>query len=369
MPKLNSLSDLVLTTLDLLLDVLRFIRLILRPRSALAAENLFLRKQLALYVERQVKPRRAKVPTRLTLVLLSRLFAWREALTIVKPDTLIRWHRQGFRLFWRWKSKPRGRPRVPVELQKLIVEMATENPTWGEERIAAELLLKLGIRISPRTVRRYMPPDHGRQGGPSSQRWMTFVRNHAQGILACDFFVTVTAGFRVLYVFVVMEVGTRRIAHFHVTAHPTASWTLQQFREVVTGEKPYRFLIHDRDSIYSSEFDSALKAMGLSILKTPGGKHAARVFCERLVGSMRRECLDFLIPLNGSHLRRILKEWVAHYNRGRPHSSLGPGIPEPPGGIPVLEISGHRIPCGQRVVASAVLAGLHHEYRLEKIEA
>src|SRR5262249_29174272 len=146
-----------------------------------------------------------------------------------------------------------------------IVMMADDNPTWGEERIAAELLLKVGIRVSPRTVRRYMPP----QRGPSSQRWMTFVRNHAQGILACDFFVTVTASFRVLYVFVVMEVGTRRIAHFNVTAHPRSSWMLQQLREVVTGEKPYRFLIHDRDSIYSSEFDSALKAMGLNILKTP----------------------------------------------------------------------------------------------------
>jgi putative transposase len=131
----------------------------------------------------------------------------------------------------------RGRPRVPVELQKLIVKMANENPTWGEERIAAELLLKLGIRISPRTVRRYTPPDHGRQRGPSSQRWMTFVQNHAHGILACDFFITVTAGFRVLYVFVIMEVGTRRIAHFNVTAHPSAEWTLQQLREVVTERK------------------------------------------------------------------------------------------------------------------------------------
>ena len=369
MPKLNSLSNLVLTTLDLLLDALRFIKLILRPRSALVAENLFLRKQLALCLERQVKPRRAKVPTRLTLVLLSRLFAWREALTIVKPDTLIRWHRQGFRLFWRWKSKPRGRPRVPVELQKLIVEMANENPTWGEERIAAELLLKLGIRISPRTVRRYMPPDHGRQGGPSSQRWMTLVRNHAQGILACDFFVTVTAGFRVLYVLVILEVGTRRIAHFNVTAHPTADWTLQQFREVITGGEPYRFLIHDRDGIYSSELDSALKSMGLGILKTPFQAPQANAFCERLVGSIRRECLDFLIPLNDRHLRAILKEWGAHYNRGRPHSSLGPSIPEPSGGIPAPQISGHCIPRDHRVVGTPVLGRLHHEYRLEKAAA
>jgi len=241
MPKLVSLSNLLLTALDLLLDALRFIRLSLRPHCALAAENLFLRKQMALYLERKVKPRLAREATRFTLVWLSSLFAWREALTIVKPDTFIRWHRKGFRLFWRCKSKARGRPRVPADLQKLIVEMANENPTWGEERVAAELLLKLGIRISPRTVRRYMPLAQGPPRGPSSQRWMTFVRNHAQGILACDFFVGVTASFQVLYVFVIMEVETRRIAHFNVTAHPTADWTLQQFREVITGEKPYRF--------------------------------------------------------------------------------------------------------------------------------
>jgi len=248
---------------------LRFIRHSLQPRCTLAAENLFLRKQLALYLERRVEPRRPKTAAKLSLVLLSRVFPWRQALTIVKPETFIRWHRQGFRLFWKWKSRPRGRPRIPAELQKLILEMATDNPAWGEERIAAELLLKVGIRVSPRTVRRYMPKDQGPQRGPSSQRWMTFVRNHAKGILACDFFVTVTANFRVLYVFVILEVGTRRIAHANVTAHPTAGWALQQLREVIAGEKPYRFLVHDRDSIYSSEFDSALKAMGVSILKTP----------------------------------------------------------------------------------------------------
>jgi transposase InsO family protein len=247
--------------------------------------------------------------------------------------------------------------------------MGNDNPAWGEERIAAELLLKVGIRISPRTVRRYMPKDRGPRRGPSSQRWMTFVRNHAEGILACDFFVTVTASFRVLYVFVVMEVGTRRIAHVNVTAHPTTDWTLQQFREVITGEKPYRFLVHDRDSIYSSAFDSDVEAMGLSILKTPFRAPQANAFCERLIGSIRRECLDFLIPLNDRHLRGILKEWVAHYNKGRPHSGLGPGIPEPSEGIPVLEISGHRLPRGQQVVTNSVLGGLHHEYRLEKMAA
>jgi putative transposase len=240
MPKLHSCCELLLTIFYLSLDSLRLIGASLQPRCRLAAENLFLRRQLALYLERQVKPRRAKAATRLTLVLLSRLFVWREVLTVVKPETFIRWHRQGFRLFWGWKSKPRGRPRVPAKLRKLIAEMAADNPTWGEERIAAELLLKLGIRISPRTVRRYLPRDPGPRCGTSSQRWTTFVRNHAQGILCCDFFVTATASFGLLYVLVVMEVGTRRIAHFNVTAHPTADWTLQQLREVVTGAQPYK---------------------------------------------------------------------------------------------------------------------------------
>lgn len=370
MPTFDSLSNLLGTLVFLGLDSIRFVRTSLRPRCALAAENLFLRKQLALYVERNLKPRRAKATTKLTLVFLSRLFAWREALTVVKPDTLVRWHRKGFRWLWRWKSKPPGRPRIPVDLQKLIAEMATHNVTWGEERMAAELLLKLGIRVSPRTVRRYMPlPPPGPRWGPSSQHWRTFVRNHAQGMLACDFFVAVTAGFRVLYVFVVMEIGSRRIVECNVTTHPTAEWTLQQFREVVSGEKPYRFLIHDRDSIYSPPLDSALAAMGLRILKTPYRPPQANAYCERLVGSVRRECLDYLIPLNEKHLRRTLKLWVDHYNRGRPHSSLGPGFPDAPPDLPQGASSSKRIPQGCRVVAKPVLSGLHHEYRLERCAA
>ena len=169
MPKVDRLFSLLLTIFDLLLDAFRFIRLRLQRRCTLAAENLFLRKQLTLYLERQVEPPRPRAAAKLTLVLLSRLFPWRQALTIVKPETFIGWHRQGFRLFWRWKSRPRGRPRIPAELQNLIMEMANDNPTWGEERIeriAAELLLKVGIRISPRTVRRYMPKDPGTPAWP-----------------------------------------------------------------------------------------------------------------------------------------------------------------------------------------------------------
>jgi hypothetical protein len=190
------------TTRRLLLDAQRFISLGFRSRSQLAAENLFLRKQLALYAERGVRPCRADEDTRIALVVLARFFDWRAALTIVKPETLIRWHRRGFRLFWRWKSQMCGRPPLPVDVQRLIATMARPNATWGEERIAAELLLKLGIRVSPRTVRRYIPTT-GRPRGPrgraSSQRWSTFVRNHAEATLACDFFVTITAAFRMVY--------------------------------------------------------------------------------------------------------------------------------------------------------------------------
>src|ERR1700739_371273 len=147
--------------------------------------------------------------------------------------------------------------------------MAHENPTWGEARIGAELLLKLGIRVSPRTVRRYMPLNIGPAKRVPSQPWMTFVRNHAQAMLASDFFVVVTARFRVLYVFVIMEVGTRKIAPFNAPDHPTAGWTIQQFREVIPGEQPYRFVLPDRDSIYSTELDCALKSLGVIVLRAP----------------------------------------------------------------------------------------------------
>ena len=351
-------------------NALQFLLLGTRSSAALKAENLFLRKQLALFVERKAKPHQASDATRVTLALLSQLFPWREALVSVQPETLLRWHQKSFRLFWRWKSRPRGRPRLPYNLRTLILDMAKDNPTWGEERIADELLLKLGIRVSARTVRHYLPESRGPRGGVSSQRWSTFVRNHAQAILACDFMVAVTARFRLLYVFVIMEVGTRRIVHCNVTAHPTASWTLQQFREAISGKEAQRFLIHDRDSIFSAELDAALQAMDLRILKTPFRVPQANAHCERLIGTLRRECLDFLIPLNERHLQRILQRWVAHYNQGRPHSSLGPGLPEPGQGIRMPE-SRHRhsVAPHQRVVSRPILGGLHHEYCLEPIAA
>jgi transposase InsO family protein len=365
---LRLLIRLACTLLILLIDAVHFLLLCLRPSPALAAENLFLRKQLALYQERHVKPRRATNTTRMALIWLTRWFDWRRALAIVQPATLIRWHRQGFRLFWRWTSTP-GRPRLPADLQALIRRMARENPSWGEERIANELLLKLGLRVSPRTVRKYLPRhlNHGPQKRTTSQRWRTFVRNHAQAIVACDFCVVVTATFRILYVFVVMEHSTRRILHANVTAHPTAQWTMQQLRDAIPADHAYRFLIHDRDTIFSQELDQSVRHLGPRILKTPVRSPQANALCERLLGTLRRECLDFLIPLTEHHLRRLLHEWVPHYNEGRPHMSLGPGIPQPPRSLPVpLQAHRHRIPAQLCVVARPVLGGLHHAYRLEE---
>jgi putative transposase len=349
-------------------DFLHWLTLGMRSHTRLAAENLFLRKQLAFYCERQIKPRRLDDAARLTLVVLARFIEWRRLLTVVQPETLLRWHRQGFRLFWRWKSQRRGRPRIPAHLQALIAEMARANRTWGEERIAAELLLKLGISVSPRTVRRYMkrPVPSGR--GAQTQMWSTFLRNHAREVLACDFLVTVTARFRLVYVFVVLDISTRRVVHWNVTEHLTAEWTVQQFRAFVTGDEPYRFVIHDRDALYSSAVDRALASMHLCALRTPVRTPQANAFCERLIGTARRECLDFMIPLNGRHLRRILAEWVPHYNRGRPHASLGPGIPDRASSV-APRSTGQLLPQGHRVAAIPILGGLHHEYRLEPAAA
>ncbi len=183
--------------------------------------------------------------------------------------------------------------------------MSSENPLWGEQRIANELLLKLGIGVSPRTVGKYMLKRPGGQPR-GDQRWSTFLKNHAKAILACDFFIAVTATFRVLYVFVVIEHGTRRLKHVNVTAHPSADWTLQQLREIVGDEREHRYLLHDRDSIFSKHLDGSIKALGLEVLRSPVASPKANSICERVIGTIRRECLDWMIPISEAHLRAIL---------------------------------------------------------------
>jgi putative transposase len=300
--------------LDLFADLLRFLVLSLRSKTSLAAENLFLRKQLGFYQERKIRPRRIDSPTRLTLVWLSRWFDWRNALAIVRPKTFIGWRRKGFQLFWRWKCQS-GRPRIPLDLQRLVRQMACDNPSWGEERITNELLLKLGLRVSPRTVRKYLTKLPAPGGKPRrDQRWSTFLKNHADAIVACDFCVAATATFRILYVFVVMEHASRRMIHVNATAHPTAAWTLQQLREAIPCDHSYRFILHDHDAIFSLGFDASVAGLGLEVVKSPVHSPKANSLCERLIGTLRRECLDWIVPLSEAHLQKTLQSWSAHYN-------------------------------------------------------
>jgi putative transposase len=279
-------------TLEVASDVLRLVALFLRSSSAIRAENLVLRRQLARYIERGIKPRRVDYATRVSLALFSRLFDWRYAVVIVRPSTIVRWHRLGWRIFWRWKCRT-GRPPIPLELRQLIRRMATENPLWGEERIANELLLKLGLRVSPRTVRKYMPMrPPGRPRG--DQRWLTFLRNHAKAIVACDFFVAVTATFRLLYVLVIVEHGSRRLVHLNVTGHPSADWTLQQLRQVIGWDERYRYLIHDRDNIFATRLDESIRQLGLVVLRSPLHSPKANSICERVIGTIRRKRMSRL---------------------------------------------------------------------------
>jgi transposase InsO family protein len=343
-------------------DSLGFCAALCRNRTALAAENLFLRKQLALFQEREKKAARTTAADRIVLAKLARFFEWRSALVIVKPGTLISWHRTAFRCFWRWKSRPVGRPQISLEIRRLIRRMAAENPTWGEERIADELSLKLQIRLSPRTVGKYIQ-HQPRPRGSSDQRWSTFLRNHAYGVIACDFFVSVTASFRTLYVFVALEIGSRRLVHFNVTEHPTAEWTLQQLREALPDDRDCKFLLHDRHKTFSASLDEEVESWGIHVLRSPVRMPTANAHCERLIGTIRRECLDYVIPLNSAHLRQILREWVRHYNTGRPHRSLGPGIPGRTHGNEPTCRRTSRFRSLSHVIAEPILGGLHHEYQ------
>ncbi len=228
-----------------------------------------------------------------------------------------------------------------------------------------ELLLKLGIQVSPRTVRKYLPRcPPGRPRG--NLRWSTFLRLHAQGIIACDFLLVVTATFRLLYVFVVIEHRSRRLIHCNVTTHPNAAWTLQQLRETTGFQRRYDYLLHDRDSIFAQHLDESVNRLGIKVLKSPPRSPMANAICERVIGTIRRECLDGLIPLSASHLRSILKSWIPHYNSGRPHTALGPGVPDPPRAWCDYQkaSSRHRHGESYAVRANPILGGLHHEYSL-----
>lgn len=242
--------------------------------------------------------------------------------------------------------------------------MSDENPSWGVERIANEQFLKLDIRVSPRTVNKYRPKrSTGRPRG--DMRWSTVLRLHAQAIVACDLFVAVTASFRQLYVIVVIEHRSRRLIHCDVTAHPTAARTFPQLREAIGPDARYKYLIHDRDSIFARHLDQSIARLGVTVRKSPPRSPKANAIFERVIGSAGRECLDWLIPASESHLRSILKSWVPHYNGARLRMALGPGVPGPPRtavGRHPSATARHRRNESYAVGGRAILGGLHHEY-------
>jgi transposase InsO family protein len=286
-----------------LLSLLATLRGSVRSRAALHLELLALRHQVQ--VLQRSKPRRLHLAPadRWFWAWLSHVWRdWRTALVIVKPETVIAWHRHGFRLFWAWKSRrPTGRPRVSSETRALIRKMAHENPLWGAPRIHGELL-KLGVQVSQATVAKYM----GRPATPPSQSWRTFLANHVQQIAAADFFVVPSATYRLLFVLVILAHERRRVVHVAVTRHPTAAWTAQQLREAFPWDQMPRYLLHDRDLAFQSLIGTA-KAMGINDVRTAPRSPWQNAYVERFIGSIRRECLDHVIVLNAAGLRTILK--------------------------------------------------------------
>ena len=329
-----------------------------RSKFELVAENAMLRQQL-IVASRSVKRPFLHNGDRLFMILLARFNrAWRDSLHLIQPETLLRWHRDLFKIIWRRKSRCRRREaRLPQETIDLIKRMTAENP-WGAERIRGELL-KLGIRVSKRTVQRHMRGVRDPKKPP--QDWRTFLANHAKDVWACDFIQVYDVLFRPVFAFIIVEHESRRVVHFSVTRSPTDSWVAQQLREATPYCEGPRFLIRDNDSKYGAKFDAVAKACGTKVLRTAVKAPLMNSVCERFLGSVRRECLDHILILGEDHLRRVLREYVTHYLRGRPHQGLAQRTPE-------QVVRGEQVgdgvssPAG-KVISIPVLGGLHHEYR------
>ncbi len=311
-------------------------------------ENLLLRQQLqvALRPRRRLSLRRHD---RLFWVPVRRIIPdWRRYLLYVRPETVIRWHRRGWRWYWTWRSRTRlGRPRLSAEVRFLIARMASENRLWGTERIRGELL-KLGLVVSARSIRRYRRPQTAR---PPGLAWRTFLRNEIAGIWAADLLVVQTLTFKTLYVLFFIEHARRHLVEFNVTEHPTVAWVWQQLLNATPNGKQPLYLIHDRDGVYGADFDARLGRLRMRGIRTPAMAPRANAIAERMVGTFRRECLDHLIVLNEQLLRSLLREFVAYYNRDRPHRSLALRTPE----VRELRLAG-------KLVCRPILGGLHHSY-------
>src|SRR5712664_1304139 len=320
-----------------------------RTHRELALENLALRQQVAVWKARQPRPQ-LTATDRIFWVVLSRLWKnWRSSLQVVRPETVVRWHRRGFRLYWAWKSRRRwGRPAIGRELRDLIRQMSRANPLWGAPRIHGELL-KLGLTVSQATVSKYIV----RPRRPPSQAWRTFLKNHAADVIALDFFTVPTATFRVLFVLVVLRHDRRRLVHFNVTEHPTAGWTARQLLEACALEEGPRYLIRDRDQVYGERFSRQAKTLDIRETVIAPRSPWQNAYAERVIGSIRRECLDYVVVIGERHLLGILSKYVDYYNGTRTHLSLAKDAPEPRSVQP---------PSQGSVVEVPRVGGLHHEY-------
>jgi putative transposase len=328
-----------------------FLSCLLKRRAALQLENVALRHQIGILQRSSKKRLPLTNADRLFWVGISRIWPeWRSALKIVKPETVIAWHRNAFRKFWTWKvrrGRP-GRPAVSREVRELIRRMSRENPGWGAPRIHGELV-KLGIDISETSVSKYLV----RSRKPPSQTWRTFLHNPLQSLVSVDFFTVPTVRFQILYVFLVLAHERRRIVHFAVTAHPTAEWTAHQLRESFPWDSVPRYLLRDRDRIFGQEFVNQVKAMGIEQVLGAPRSPWQRAHIERLIGSIRRECLDHLIVCNEHSLRRHLRAYADYYHRSRTHLALAKDCPQP------REV---QRPDVGPIVSIPEVGGLHHRY-------
>ncbi len=319
-----------------------------KSRVRLEAENALLRHQLNIALR--------QVPTRLRLTGTDRaILVWMvrlwpgllAAVQVVKPDTILRWHRAGFKAFWRWKSRRRaGRPMIDRGLRDLIRRMSRENPLWGASRIHGELLM-LGFAVAQSTVSRYMV--RGRK--PPSQSWKTFLRNHAEAIAAIDMCVVPTVAFDRLFAILVVGHGRRQLLWFEVTRHPTAEWLARQITEAFPWASAPGYLVRDNDRAYGQVFTARVMAMGIRDRPISPGSPWQNGVAERLIGTLRRECLDHVMIFGDAHLRRVLSAYASYYNRTRTHRTLQKDAPL---GRAVQQVGS--------IVAVPVIGGLHHQY-------
>ena len=320
----------------------------LKSKSRLEAGNAALRYQL-IVLRRKVGGRvRLTNGDRLFFIQLYRWFpSVLKVITVIRPETLVRWHRAGFRRYWCWKSRPfGGRPQISAELRALIRRMSIENPLWGAPRIHGELL-KLGFEVAQSSVAKYMV----KRGGPPGQGWRTFLRNHAPDIAAMDLFVVPTIGFSLLYAFVIVRLDRRDLVWTNVTTNPTAEWIARQLTEAFPWSTAPRYLVRDRDRIYGSIVPRRLRAMGIRDKPIAPASPWQNGFAERLIGSIRRECVDHIVVLGEAHLRRILESYACYYNDIRTHRSLDK---DAPAFRPIQRIG--------NIASHAILGGLHHHY-------